>query len=190
MILWSTWSVNFIIHHTKLVSISLLEAQLSELEFLCYDKLHTAKPLLLFKDTVDLQGQFFFFHVKPSIAIKTKISESVLKNIEKRASYLLKRIFGKKVCILTCHKNDSKSIFAAKHLGSWNSIAYTCPRFSFTVWSLLSVYNWTVNRETEKRMRVAIRNSKRRQAGSERNIKESWRGMAKISCRDGLGLLD
>ena len=107
MILWSTWSVNFIIHHTKLVSISLLEAQLSELEFLCYDKLHTAKPLLLFKDTVDLQGQFFFnffflsffffFHVKPSIAIKTKISESVLKNIEKRASYLLKRIFGKKI---------------------------------------------------------------------------------------------
>ena len=136
------------------------------------------------------QGNFFFFHVKPSIAIKTKISESVLKNIEKRASYLLKRIFGKKVCILTCHKNDSKSIFAAKHLGSWNSIAYTCPRFSFTVWSLLSVYNWTVNRETEKRMRVAIRNSKRRQAGSERNIKESWRGMAKISYRDGLGLVD
>ena len=40
---------------------------------------------------------FFFFHVKPSIAIKTKISESVLKNIEKRASYLLKRIFGKKI---------------------------------------------------------------------------------------------
>ena len=61
---------------------------------------------------------FFFFHVKPSIAIKTKISESVLKNTEKRASYLLKRIFGKKVCILTCHENDSKSIFAAKHPGS------------------------------------------------------------------------
>ena len=39
---------------------------------------------------------FFFLHVKPSIAITTKVSESVLKNIEKSASYLLKRIFGKK----------------------------------------------------------------------------------------------
>lgn len=35
-----------------------------------------------------------------------------------------------------------------------------------------------------------MRNSKRSQAASERNIKESRRGMAKISYRDGLELLD
>ena len=35
-----------------------------------------------------------------------------------------------------------------------------------------------------------MRNSKRSQAASERNIKESRREMAKISYRDGLGLLD
>lgn len=41
-----------------------------------------------------------------------------------------------------------------------------------------------------KRKRVAMRNPKRSQAASERNIKERRRGMAKIYYRDGLMLLD
>ena len=45
-----------------MVSTSLLEARLRICyrEVLCYDKLHIVKLLLLFKDTVDLQGPIFF----------------------------------------------------------------------------------------------------------------------------------
>ena len=60
--------------------------------------------------TVDLQGQtfsfsvfFFFFHVKPSIAITTKISEKCFEKYRKERELFTKTYFRKKVCILTCH---------------------------------------------------------------------------------------
>ena len=53
-------------------------------EVLRYDKLHIVKLLLLFKETVDLQGpifsDFFLFHVKPSIAILTIVSKKTFVN--------------------------------------------------------------------------------------------------------------
>ena len=39
---------------------------------------------------------FFFFMSNQALLLQLKFPKSVLKNIEKSASYLLKRIFGKK----------------------------------------------------------------------------------------------
>ena len=104
MIFWSTWKVNFIIHPTKLISVSLLEARLSEFEVLYYNKLHIVKLSLLFKDTVDLQGQIFwnffflcfFFHGKRSIAITTIISEKRFEKYRKERELFTKTNFRKK----------------------------------------------------------------------------------------------
>ena len=69
-------------------------------------QVHIVKLSLLFKDTVDLQGQifwnffflyfFFFFHVKRSIAITTIISEKRFEKYRKERELFTKTNFRKK----------------------------------------------------------------------------------------------
>lgn len=46
---------------------------------------------------------FFYFYVKPSIAITTKISKKCFEKYRKERELFTKTYFWKKVCILTCH---------------------------------------------------------------------------------------
>ena len=96
-----------------MVSTSLLEARLRICyrEVLCYDKLHIVKLLLLFKDTVDLQGpiflDFFLFHVKPSIAILTTVSKKTYEKYRSNRELFTKTHFRTKC-------ESAKSIFSGK----------------------------------------------------------------------------
>ena len=85
-----------------MVSISFLEAGLKicHREVLRYDKLHIVKLLLLFKETVDLQGPifsvFFLFHVKPSIAILTTVSKKTFVKYQSNRELFTKTHFRTK----------------------------------------------------------------------------------------------
>ena len=85
--------------------------------FLCYSvlkcvfELHILKLLLLPRDTVDLQRpifwDFFFFHVKPSISILTKVSKTTFVKYRCKRELFTQTYFRTKC-------EFSKSIFRGK----------------------------------------------------------------------------